>query len=81
MPHEELIDQVSDKADAKLEEMGISVSVSKSGKKRGATIFKCETCSKVANVFQGCSISDFMLGISTSILSGQASLGTLPTLA
>lgn len=47
LPDEETLDQISDKAEARLEEMGISVSTTKSGKKRGTTIFKCETCSKV----------------------------------
>jgi len=46
LPDEELLEQISDKAEAKLDEMGVSVSTTKTGKKR-ATIFKCESCSKV----------------------------------
>jgi hypothetical protein len=48
---EEFLEQISDKAEAKLDEMGVSVSTTKAGKKRG-TIFKCESCSKV---WFGCS--------------------------
>ena len=73
-------DFANSEADARLEGMGVSVSLPRDGKK--GAIFKCETCSKarITRLPTRTGLIQF-LALSSPILLGQAPLGALPALA